>query len=324
MKKIFIAVMIGAMLLSGCATSDEKKTGANPNENKEGMSTVDASDKIMTEYDDLLKQDVKPAEVVHFVDNSIEKVSIEAADEMIRGLEAFQKPYEEKYMNAFFEEGMEERLIQALGYAFEKSALNEVKDEEVKALLTEVLDGGYKLVNLEGMYYPMMDYSIYKKYAGYLSEAMKDYIDLMAMESDKLMARDAGLSISWDELAERALKVEAFLVTYPNTPMEKTVVQRYKSYLGTYMTGLDNTPIFDWNAYIQSNIYKVSEEILDKYHKTIDANKNTITAKTMEKYIELLEKNDFQLPYEKESELQKFNDARYGLLEKAIQDLSAE
>lgn len=310
------------MLFSGCTALEEKEAGNAPQENQE--VTVAASDQIMAEYEALIQKDVKPVEAMHFINDAIEKLPVESADEMLRKFEAYQKSYEENYMNVIFEGDIQQKLNQVLGYDFEKSDVDKIEDPEIKALLTEVFDGGYQLVNLEGMYYPFIDYGDYKKYNMHLSEAMKDYINLMAMESDKLMSNDAGLVISWNELAERTLTAEKFLTDHPKTPMTKAVEQRYQEYLGIYMTGLSNTPTFDWDILSKSNIYKVSEEVLNSYRKTINENKETITAKTMQGYIDLLEKNDFQLPYEREEEANAFNNLRKELLDKAMEELSVE
>ena len=82
-------------------------------------------------------------------------------------------------------------------------------------MLFEIFDSGYKLINLEGSWYPIIDYARVNAYIDYLSDDYKAYVLLRTLESNKTYAKDAALKITWDELAQRVLTVEDFLIKYP-------------------------------------------------------------------------------------------------------------
>jgi len=47
-----------------------------------------------------------------------------------------------------------------------------------------------------------------KKYSEYVTEDVKEYINIMAEESNNPPAKDAALVVGWDEVLKRALNQE--------------------------------------------------------------------------------------------------------------------
>lgn len=245
---------------------------------------------IVAEYDQLIQSEKKPFEIIEFLDQWIDKLPPETADEMIKKLEVYQKFYRDIYTDQIFKQKWQMKLNEGFRHQIDYQDKNEVEriqDLDLKNLVLEILAGGYKFVNLEGSYCPIIDYEQLKRYQNYLSEDLGDYLELMAVESGELMSNDAALVISWDELANRVVMAEIFLKSHPNSPLTGVVFQAYTMYLQTYMSGMVNTPIFDWNS------YQVLEEVLASYRKTIKEREGTITARLIQEYYVVLEKKGF-------------------------------
>lgn len=69
--------------------------------------------------------------------------------------------------------------------------------------------------------------------------------DIMADESDHPAILDAGLVIDWDDLLERTLDKEQFILKYPNSNRAKFIKQNYTYAVHTVFYGVDNTLLFD-------------------------------------------------------------------------------
>lgn len=269
---------------------------------------------IIAEYEQLIQSEKKPFEIIEFLDQYIAKIPKTAADEMIKKLEVHQKSHQEMYTDQVFEQKWQMKLNERFRYQFgykDKNEVELIQDSELKNLVLEVLAGGYKFVNLEGDYYPIIDYEQLKKYKKYVSKDLEDYLELMAVESGELMSNDAALVISWDVLANRTLMAEKFLENNPNSSLTEVVFQAYTAYLQTYMLGMNNTPIFDWNT------HQVLEEVLASYRKTIAENEGTITAKLIQGYFVVLEKNNFVVIDDE----YKVNDDVLSFVQDAIQEI---
>jgi hypothetical protein len=103
-----------------------------------------------------------------------------------------------------------------------------------------------------------------KKYSDNISPEYMEYVNVMTRESNEIFSRDAGLMISWDELAFRLINCEKFLTGYPAETVRKKVVgDLYMYYLVSYLIGQNNTPAYSY----ENN--KVNPEVLDSYAKLI-------------------------------------------------------
>ncbi|MBM7853865.1 hypothetical protein JOC37_000230 [Desulfohalotomaculum tongense] len=321
MQKIIIPILTAALILGGCSAANtagdngpNTKTSQNITANQQQNVPLppEKAEEIMSEYKKLL-QNNKPYQVIRFIDENIARLPQVNAGEMIRQLEEMQIQYQEQYTYALFQGNGEnqQKLNQLFHYRFDKDKINAIENKDLKSLVTEIVNGGYKFASFEGELYPIIDYEYFKKYIPYLPEDMIAYIEVMSLESNKPMANDAGLVISWDQLAYRTLKADRFLLKYPESARQKQMADLYMMYLGAYMHGLDNTPIFDWET------KKLSSEVLNSYQKTISQHKETGTAQIISEYLQLIEKNNFKIDH-------KILDQGYQLYKKAAQELNLD
>ncbi|WP_026896266.1 hypothetical protein [Clostridiisalibacter paucivorans] len=294
MKKFsFIFILIIALAFTACSPKEEPSESKTPESEETSIDSTEETtkediDNIMSEYDSLLSGNVTPADAVIFIDENIHKLPKEYADELIVKLESLQDSFTEKYMNELFTNNYQKELM-----SFSEEEINsddiidKIPNEELKEKIIKMKKGHFKFFNLEGDYYPFINHSALKKYKEYLSEDINAYIDLMSKESNEIMTRDAALAISWEELADRTITTEKFLVKYPNAVRHEQIMDLYYSYITSYMYGLSNTPIFSW----EDN--KILDEVKDSYENIISEYPDSLTSEIIKKHLLKIENNNY-------------------------------
>ena len=247
-------------------------------------------DEILSRFEGMIEADKKPVELIAYLDENIPNVSEDTSTRMLEDLEFHQKVYERIYMDVLFEDDIQARLMQTFTGDIPRDEIGSASDPEIKDILYEIYGGGFRLINLEGSYYPIIDYEFMKKYVPYLSRDFIDYFEVMAAESNEVYSRDAGLAISWEELAVRIIDSEYYLIAYPEETIRKmNVADLYMSYFSAYLFGQNNTPNRD---YLTGQVY---EEVLESYRKTAGQYPDTQAGQVSEDYLALLEGNGFVL-----------------------------
>ncbi len=293
---VFLAItVIVPGLLAGCAANK-----ANGSINPQTTSTQapiassnieDGQDKIMEAYQKLLINNSGLIEIIKFVDKNISKVSEQNALVMIDQLEKLQKEYlpelEEKY---YTDNGdIQNKFMEVFSKDFDIKKIESIEDLKVKELLTETKESGYKVETAEGMFFPVINYEFYKKYSGFVAADFKEYIDIMAIESDEMLAKDAALVVGWDELLKRAVKQEKFIAQYGNSIRIDDVKALYKKYLSFALLGFNNTPLFDGTPKV------MVEDAKKSYMAAMKDGKEGGFLTILSDYMDLLNKNDYKL-----------------------------
>jgi hypothetical protein len=313
MKKILIIVLISGILLGGCSISgdisENMKSPAYPEnetteatEKQDGASNIskenDANEKeneadevapelIFSEFINMVNDGKKPSELKAYMDSEISKLPVDKADEMILAFEEIQSVYEGYYQRQVLSGEYAGAVNRAASKGIGSDIIDRIEVESLKNLLKEVFNGGYKLIEREGSIYPVQDYSLLKAYSSYLSPQVSEYINVKAAESDKPIAIDGALAVSWDELAERLLKMEEFIEAYPDFPRYKGIANRYNFYIRFYLTGIDNTPAYDHST------KKYKDEVIASFKKLINEHGDSQTAKWVKEFLDMLEANDY-------------------------------
>ncbi|KRQ87141.1 hypothetical protein ABG79_00939 [Caloramator mitchellensis] len=244
---------------------------------------------IMEQLDKIIQNGNKMDKVIDFINSNISLVSRENASKMINMLEKEQEKKLALLEEKFYSKDFQERFIKLYGSGFDINNIKDLQDEELKKLILETTTEGYRIETAEGYFFPIIDYESYKKYSSYVTDDIKEYINIMSLESTKVPAKDAALIIGWNEVIERAINQERFIKNYPNSAKINEIKQLYKKYLGFILYGVDNTPIFNEdglilkdvkNTYIQViKSYKVSgvTEIIKDYIDILQNNNDKIT-----------------------------------------------
>lgn len=128
------------------------------------------------------------------------------------------------------------------------SLLQQVTDKGTIRLLEMARDRGYKLETMEGMYYPVVNYTEYDRYARYVKPDIAAYIRIRTQETVKPSSGDAALLISWGDVVKRALEREQFLDAYPVSNRREAVQELLEISRMQLFYGLNNTPLFDYES----------------------------------------------------------------------------
>lgn len=278
MKKILLGVLIVVLIIfGGCAKADKT--------NDTGQGTP-SQEELMNQYQALINENKPAGELAGFIEANKTNLNQENFDKTIVNLvEVLQiqlKDYEDKIFS-------QETNIIVNNYKYEDLIqLQNIKEDSIKNLLQDAFSNGYKLSVSEGMYYFEIDYDkILNDFGRYVSDKVAGYLEIMAAESNKHFAEDAALVISQDELANRIVKTEKYIDSYPDFVLIQQVKQLHNYYLKAYLLGLNNTPLFDCQT------EKAKESFLISYKNTIANQKGTKLAAILEEYLTLLEKSDY-------------------------------
>jgi hypothetical protein len=294
LKVTTILAIVGVTLLSGCATKSPNSGSEDVEKNKPTVQE-DSQEKIMTDFNDLLESKPKVDAIIQFVDKNITNVSRENASMMMTEFEEIQKSnlsaLEERY---FKEEKTQNKLSEIYMSGLDITKLEDIQDEELKTLLMETRDTGYKVETAEGMFFPIINYEFHKKYSEYVSEDIKDYIDIMAVESNNVPAKDAALVIGWDEIIERALTQEKFIKNHGNSEKAEEVEQLQQKYLTFMLYGANNTPLFSYDS------KEMVPDAKAAYTKALENKDDSTIMRILGEYMDVLSKTDYKLSDEVE------------------------
>ncbi len=173
--------------------------------------------------------------------------------------------------------------------------------QEESKLVSKLSKAGWKLDESEGMYYVGEDGEwLLKEFGSILPEDWNKYLQQRTKEVKKQFSEDAGLLISWEELRDRIIYWEKFLIKYP-TFSEKEVIDFYLDvYIRTYLTGMSNSRIAD----VETN--KVQDKIIESYQNFLTLNKQSKYYKLVEGQYNILKRNSFHLNEKTSQELEVF------------------
>lgn len=260
----------------------------------------DVKGDIIGQYDSIIKGDNEPYVLIKFIDKNIKMVTEDEAVEMFLKLEAVQEEYIDRYVDQLFTEGYQMELLSLSeippggnhigeikildGLFFDEGKVEEIKDGDLKDLVQRLIEGKYRLINLEGAFYPIIDYQELAAYEGYMTEEIGEYMRIRAMESKEPMALDAELNITFDQLLERLMDIENYMTKYPEGKKYDEVLGLYEEYLKAYLTGLPNSPIYDYETRI------IREDVKSSYEGSMmDEGMNI--SQLMAKYMAIIEEN---------------------------------
>ena len=139
----------------------------------------------------------------------------------------------------FYENGNEILNENMRNKSFNKTELNEINSKILNkyGLILEYAGEGTYAVGARPDFY----YNIFKDY---VSDAYKEYLKITADKNERNFADDAGITITFKELADRIIVWENFMKKYPaaDKDLKKNVKEKVLQYRNAYILGLDNTP----------------------------------------------------------------------------------
>ncbi|MGI6574622.1 MAG: hypothetical protein ACOX3A_01930 [bacterium] len=283
-RTIIGMVLIAVLVLQIGCTAQE-----NP-QDLEG--TEDTGKTVMEEFSQLIDNGAELSAVIDFIDGNIDQVSAGNASLMLDQLEKAQKENQPLLDAKFYsDESIQVKLMELYGpqLGFELADAEQVEHEEVRALLLETRDTGYKVETAEGMFFPIIDYQFYQQYSSYVTADMQEYMEIMATESASVPAKDAALVIGWDEVLARALRQEKFIRLYPDSIKIEQVKELYAKYVSFTLFGLNNTPLFSYDS------NTMVDEAQTAYLKAAGSNEDGGYIQLVREYLQVLEENNYRL-----------------------------
>lgn len=122
-----------------------------------------------------------------------------------------------------------------------------------------------------------------------VSPEMKVFLKQLTTEDQKTMIEDAGLMISFGEVAERTLFWDDFAAKNPTLKVHKMCENRFRSYLHTLVTEyLDNAPLFD----LQQKT--LLPEVKAAYLSILQKSPNSRAGKVIADFYNLLKAKNFK------------------------------
>lgn len=296
MKKftyLFVIIVLALSLsLFGC----EKDKGEDPNNTDDPIGAEDeneedgvrASEDIINEFDEIIASNGKTKDIINFIDKNIKKVTSIEGDhmvvELINILEGSKEDLLDK-LNELHDGHLFNLTIDSPENYFPKDKIKDIEDKKLRELVEDVIGNKYKLQASEGMYYPIVDYEKIKEYDDYVSEEIKDYVYLKSIDSNTVIAQDAALVISYDDLADIIIETEKYIERYAGGVYHEEVERMYKSKLNIYLSGLPNTPIYD-----EIGSKTINDDVLESYIKT-GSTGDTVTSFVVGKYVNIIRDN---------------------------------
>ena len=198
----------------------------------------------------------------------------------------FEKYQKDNNFDFLFEKyGLTMERLNSFEYLNREKVL---KDEEgLKENIIKNIGLGYKLVTSEGMYYYLNDYQLLLGlFTDNMTNEFRDYLSILALNTNKPFMNDGALTISMDDLSQRILLVESFEMVYPYSNFLNEVKDIYEQYIYTYFYGDNHNPNFDPDTFI------IKEDILNEYEETIEKYEYTNFAEIVKEFVDWLKEND--------------------------------
>ncbi len=281
-KKILLVLFVSLFVVTvGCTQNEQNSTEYNT--------------EVIKEFRTLVQGDAGLEELADYISDNVQEVSKQDATEMVLEFEVKQRKelpeYEDMFVSDAVQRKLSEEYLAAGDLNIDEANLT---DPQVKELLIKTKNSGFKVETAEGMFFPIIDYGFYNKYSTYVNEDIKDYIEIMSIESDKVPAKDAALVVGWDELVERALRQEKFVSHHKDSVKVQEVKQLYKKYFTFIFYGLNNTPLFSYHSNAMDPTAK------EAYTSVLNKSNNSPLLSSLEEYMQILKDKNYVLSNEAE------------------------
>lgn len=322
--KYILLILIMALSLTACNGNKDKDDNPDkppvevpkdpekpeepddPKDPDQGENTKENSE-IIKEFRMIAEKKPAPDVLIKFIDENIEKVSKEDADEMINILDMSLEANKEIYADRIFELDKDDELINIDGEEidFKAISIEEIKNDKLRVEVDYLYKNMYKLTNVEGAFYPIIDYKALKKYDDYINDEGREYIEIRSIDSENRTMGDGGLYIEFNELLDRILRIEKFLEKYPDSLRKTEMLYDYDYKITAYINGLPNTPIMDYES------KKITDEVLNSYNIAIE--KGNYFSGIVKEHLNNIEENDNIIDDE-------ITEKAYKLISKAVEN----
>ena len=249
--------------------------------------------KVMAGFKTLMaKEDLTVAEMINYLDQYINTVSKKNASTLLLGLERVQQANLSKWQQRYEDSVLQEKIVRVYQNQWSREELKDIADEDLKGVLLETINNGFKVETAEGFFFPVIDYTFYQKYHSAITPDLAAYLELMAVESEKTPVKDAALMIGWDEILNRADRQEQFIREYSFSTQIGPARQLSKRYVNFALFGCNNTPLFSYDT------KRMRPEAKQAYEEHVWNEEKGNFSALIKEYLSVLEENDYCLTVE--------------------------
>ena len=249
--------------------------------------------KVMAGFETLMAREaLSVAEVINYLDQYINTVSKENASKLLLGLERVQQAELTKWQKRYEDSVLQEKITRVYQDKWLRDEIEEIADQDLKRVLLETVDNGFKIETAEGFYFPVIDYTFYEKYYSAVTPDLVAYLELMAVESEQTPVKDAALIIGWDEILNRAERQEEFIREYSSSTQVEPVQELLKRYVSFALFGCNNTPLFSYDT------KQMRPEAKRAYEEHGWKEEKGNFSALINEYLSVLKENDYRLTAE--------------------------
>ncbi|EYE88580.1 hypothetical protein Q428_07295 [Fervidicella metallireducens AeB] len=262
-------------------------------------SNIDLAKEIFNNYDALRKEQRDFNYIYTFIDNNINVLNNEQASIIVDDFLRTQEEKIEKLNERLLSKDYDILMRKTFPIYFDYSLIDTIPDKELKKLLKNICESGYKILNIDGTYIATIDYEKISKFGSRVNAELRDYIDIMKIESCHIIENYTDMTNLWDEIASRCVLTENYLSNYQKSTRHDRVENIYYAYLHIYLEGDEKNPIID------SYSNKVKPSVIKSYENTLNRYKNTKLKKIIERYLKLLKEQEYTFTKEIEFFIKK-------------------
>lgn len=292
-KFTLLLILSFVLIFSACNQKEEKIT-TEPEKEVEVIEEPKEDDgELSKEFDAIYSNDDITLNLVKFVEENINKVQRKTGTDWLLKLEDRLLVEREGVMNSIFEKDEEGKLLEIDGTSryFTEEKVEDIDHPQLKELVENTLNSYYRLINLEGNFYPILDYKKLSKHNEFIDEDLGKFFEIKAMDSENQPFSDGGRVISIEDLQIRIIEIEKYLKQYPEGPRNEELIEDYSNKLSGYMRGLPNTPIYSFED------SKINPEVLESFEETSQI-EDLITGRILKEYLEEIKNKDFVIDQE--------------------------
>lgn len=292
MKKWLAIILVCTFVLAACG--NQQSVGKDPVSEKPNNTEESLNPELIQEFSSLIEHTASPMEVKPDLDRMIQETNSKTADALVIDYLDYQEAFLQKGMEKYTEQF--NKLYSYYNFETDSIDAAAIKEADLNEFYESFTSAGFKLVAIEGMLNPIIDYHYVAAYKNKLSAELTEYGSFMALNSDKPWASDAELAISLNDLADRIAIAEKFVSDYPNAAMKEKVISQYTLYLRSFLIGIDNTPLVRYKENV------VDDQFIKAYHYFIEKYPDLRTTELVQSYVNELENKNVAPPYHNKEE----------------------
>jgi hypothetical protein len=137
-------------------------------------------------------------------------------------------------------------------------------------------------------YYQINEPMLMSRFERFVTAPTREYLRIEVQEQTRPTGGDGSEFLSRPDLIERLVRTDRWLAENPNAVGRQTIEQRYRRYLSAYLSGWDNTSVFNDRTRVLDARARVS------YQQYVARYPSTTSGRLVAEYLALLRANGYR------------------------------